>query len=111
MMELSYNNIVVVTWFWLILIHATLLMSTAVEPATTEDSANATDALALLAFKQQIWSDPFHSLSTWNVSLPLCQWQGITCSQRHPLRVVAMLDWASVGRSFVTLHNKPYIPS
>ncbi|XXG71821.1 hypothetical protein AAC387_Pa07g1059 [Persea americana] len=55
---------------------------------TTKESPNSTDALALLAFKQR--NDPFNSLSTWNDSLPFCQWQGITCSRRHPLRVVAM---------------------
>ncbi|XXG45247.1 hypothetical protein AAC387_Pa02g0376 [Persea americana] len=54
------------------------------------DLANATDALALLAFKQQIRRDPVHPLSTWNDSLPFCQWQGITCGRHHPHRVVAM---------------------
>ncbi|KAJ8642806.1 hypothetical protein MRB53_004554 [Persea americana] len=54
------------------------------------DSANAADALALLAFKQHIQRDPVHPLSTWNDSLPYCQWQGITCGRRHPHRVVAM---------------------
>ncbi|KAJ8629234.1 hypothetical protein MRB53_022557 [Persea americana] len=85
-------NIFVVAWCGLLfLIHAILLKSPAVEAiSTTEESPNATDALALLAFKQQISNDPFHSLSTWNDSLPFCQWQGITCSRRHPLRVVAM---------------------
>ncbi|XXG71823.1 hypothetical protein AAC387_Pa07g1060 [Persea americana] len=56
--------------------------------STTEESPNATDALALLAFKQR--NDPFNSLSTWNHSLPFCQWEGIMCGRRHPLRVVAM---------------------
>ncbi|RWR84516.1 LRR.XII-like protein [Cinnamomum micranthum f. kanehirae] len=54
---------------------------------TTKDSANATDALALLAFKHQLLSD---SLSTWNDSFPFCEWQGITCGRRHSQRVVAM---------------------
>ncbi|XXG45232.1 hypothetical protein AAC387_Pa02g0364 [Persea americana] len=61
-----------------------------VESVMINDSANTTDALALLAFKQQIRRDPVHPLSTWNDSLPFCQWQGITCSRRHPHRVVAM---------------------
>ncbi|RWR80221.1 putative LRR receptor-like serine/threonine-protein kinase [Cinnamomum micranthum f. kanehirae] len=56
--------------------------------STAKESPNATDALALLAFKQR--NDPFNSLSTWNHTLPFCQWQGITCSRRHPLRVVVM---------------------
>ncbi|XXG71829.1 hypothetical protein AAC387_Pa07g1063 [Persea americana] len=91
MMEPSCNIFVVAWCGLLFLIHAILLKSPAVEAiSTTEESPNATDALALLAFKQQISNDPFHSLSTWNDSLPFCQWQGITCSRRHPLRVVAM---------------------
>ncbi|KAJ8629230.1 hypothetical protein MRB53_022553 [Persea americana] len=57
---------------------------------TTEDAAKATDALTLLSFKQQIRNDPFHSLSTWNDSLPFCQWHGITCGRRHPHRVMTM---------------------
>ncbi|KAJ8629216.1 hypothetical protein MRB53_022539 [Persea americana] len=58
-----------------------------VESVTTKVSANATDALALLAFKHQLWSN---SLSTWNESLPFCQWEGITCDRHHSQRVVAM---------------------
>ncbi|XXG71835.1 hypothetical protein AAC387_Pa07g1068 [Persea americana] len=89
-MESSCNIFVVAWCFLLFLIHAILLMSSTVESitTTTKESPNATDALALLAFKQR--NDPFNSLSTWNDSVPFCQWQGITCSRRHPLRVVAM---------------------
>ncbi|XXG71791.1 hypothetical protein AAC387_Pa07g1033 [Persea americana] len=58
-----------------------------VESVTTKDSANATDALALLAFKHQLWSN---SLSTWNDSLPFCQWEGITCDRHRSQRVAAM---------------------
>ncbi|KAJ8642802.1 hypothetical protein MRB53_004550 [Persea americana] len=89
-MELSFNILVFVRWFWLFLIHATLLISPVVESVMINDLTNATDALALLAFKQQIRRDPVHPLSTWNDSLPFCQWQGITCGRRHPHRVVAM---------------------
>eukprot|EP00268_Persea_americana_P067124 TRINITY_DN9204_c0_g1_i11.p1 TRINITY_DN9204_c0_g1~~TRINITY_DN9204_c0_g1_i11.p1 ORF type:complete len:1038 (-),score=140.32 TRINITY_DN9204_c0_g1_i11:311-3424(-) len=90
MMEPSCNIFVVAWCGLLFLIHAILLMSSTVESitTTTKESPNATDALALLAFKQR--NDPFNSLSTWNDSVPFCQWQGITCSRRHPLRVVAM---------------------
>ncbi|XP_034914103.1 uncharacterized protein [Populus alba] len=40
------------------------------------------DKLSLLAFKAQI-SDPPEKLSSWNESLPLCQWSGVTCGRRH----------------------------
>ncbi|XP_077230239.1 receptor kinase-like protein Xa21 isoform X2 [Tasmannia lanceolata] len=51
---------------------------------------NETDKLALLAFKHQITHDPIGSLSSWNNSLHLCQWQGVTCGRRHPQRVIAL---------------------
>ncbi|KAJ8629193.1 hypothetical protein MRB53_022516 [Persea americana] len=89
-MELSCITVVVVVarWLWLFFfIHATLPVSAVVESVASKDSANATDALALLAFKHQLLSD---SLSTWNDSLHFCQWQGITCGRRHSQRVVAM---------------------
>ncbi|XXG71784.1 hypothetical protein AAC387_Pa07g1030 [Persea americana] len=88
-MELSRNIVVVLErWLWLFFfIHATLLKWHVVASVKTKDSTNATDALALLAFKHQLQS---HSLSTWNDSLPLCQWKGITCGRRHSQRVVAM---------------------
>ncbi|KAJ8629203.1 hypothetical protein MRB53_022526 [Persea americana] len=88
-MELSCNIVaVLVRWLWLFFfIHATLLMWLVVGSITTKDLANATDALALRAFKHQLRSN---SLSAWNDSLPLCQWQGITCGRRHSQRVVAM---------------------
>ncbi|XXG71793.1 hypothetical protein AAC387_Pa07g1034 [Persea americana] len=62
-------------------------MCPVVGSVTTKDSANATDALALLAFKHQLRSD---TLTMWNDSLPFCQWEGITCGRRHSKRVVAM---------------------
>eukprot|EP00268_Persea_americana_P010548 TRINITY_DN14306_c0_g1_i3.p1 TRINITY_DN14306_c0_g1~~TRINITY_DN14306_c0_g1_i3.p1 ORF type:complete len:116 (-),score=9.09 TRINITY_DN14306_c0_g1_i3:224-571(-) len=111
-MELSCNIVVVflVRWLWLIfIIHTKLLMWPVVESVTTKDSANATDALALLAFKHQLWSN---SLSTWNESLPFCQWEGITCDRHHSQRVAAMnLTGLQLVGSFVTLHCESYVPS
>ncbi|KAL5568499.1 hypothetical protein UlMin_025074 [Ulmus minor] len=46
--------------------------------------SNETDRLALLHFKQSITSDPFGFLSSWNDSVSLCNWPGITCGRRHP---------------------------
>ncbi|KAL5545361.1 hypothetical protein UlMin_009145 [Ulmus minor] len=48
-----------------------------------------TDRLALIHFKQS--SDPFGILSSsWNDSVSLCNWPGITCGRRH--RRVTSLD-------------------
>ncbi|KAM7481044.1 hypothetical protein LguiB_005627 [Lonicera macranthoides] len=46
-------------------------------------SANQTDQLALFEFKHLIANDPHEFLNSWNNSLHFCQWQGITCGNRH----------------------------
>ncbi|KAF3455326.1 hypothetical protein FNV43_RR05774 [Rhamnella rubrinervis] len=51
--------------------------------------SNETDRLALLKFKQAIESDPQSVLSSWNDSVNMCNWVGITCSLRHQ-RVTAL---------------------
>ncbi|KAF3455302.1 hypothetical protein FNV43_RR05750 [Rhamnella rubrinervis] len=51
--------------------------------------SNETDRLALLKFKQAIESDPQRVLSSWNDSVNMCNWVGITCSLRHQ-RVTAL---------------------
>ncbi|KAF3455318.1 hypothetical protein FNV43_RR05766 [Rhamnella rubrinervis] len=51
--------------------------------------SNETDRLALLKFKQAIKSDPQSVLSSWNDSVNMCNWVGITCSLRHQ-RVTAL---------------------
>ncbi|KAJ4847095.1 hypothetical protein Tsubulata_024166 [Turnera subulata] len=51
---------------------------------------NTTDRLALLSFKEAIDQDPFHILSSWNDSVHYCAWPGVSCSGRHPQRVVAL---------------------
>ncbi|XP_058181411.1 putative receptor-like protein kinase At3g47110 [Rhododendron vialii] len=53
--------------------------------------SNETDRLALLSFKELIAEDPLGSLSSWNNSLYLCKWDGVTCSRKHQ-RVVVVLD-------------------
>ena len=44
---------------------------------------NETDYQALLAFKTKITKDPGNVLSSWNDSLHLCQWEGVTCGHKH----------------------------
>ncbi|XP_077239115.1 uncharacterized protein LOC143880191 [Tasmannia lanceolata] len=51
---------------------------------------NETDRIALLTFKDGIYSDPLGALSSWNHTLHLCRWEGVTCSRRH--QRVTILD-------------------
>ncbi|RWR91203.1 Protein kinase domain-containing protein [Cinnamomum micranthum f. kanehirae] len=51
---------------------------------------NESDRLALLAIKGQISNGPNGILSSWNHSLHFCMWGGVTCSRRHPQRVIAL---------------------
>ncbi|CAL5407464.1 unnamed protein product [Camellia sinensis] len=59
--------------------------------------SNETDRQALFAFKDLITGDPVTSpfLSSWNDSLPLCEWRGVTCGRQH--RRVVVLDLRSQG--------------
>lgn len=59
--------------------------------------AHDNDERALEAFKERI-SDHSGVLASWNRSISYCAWEGVTCSQRHRSRVVA-LDLNSQGLS------------
>ncbi|KAK7274145.1 hypothetical protein RIF29_15222 [Crotalaria pallida] len=50
-------------------------------------SSNNTDKLALLALKEKLTNGIPDSLPSWNDSLPLCKWQGVTCSSSNHMRV------------------------
>lgn len=52
--------------------------------------ANGTDMLSLLDFKKEITDDPTGALSSWNSSVDLCTWNGITCSRAHRGRVKSL---------------------
>ncbi|XP_042482652.1 probable LRR receptor-like serine/threonine-protein kinase At3g47570 [Macadamia integrifolia] len=55
------------------------------------EGSKGTDRLALLAIKAHISTDPFHVVSSWNDSIPYCEWQGVICGgHRHPNRVRAL---------------------
>ncbi|KAJ8642808.1 hypothetical protein MRB53_004556 [Persea americana] len=103
----SGSSLTAERWFWLFLIHATLLISPSVELVMINDSANTTDALALLAFKQQIRRDPVHPLRTWNDSLPVA---------RNHMRLTPSSQycgyesgWASIGSGGLILSNSSMI--
>ncbi|GAV69300.1 LRRNT_2 domain-containing protein/LRR_4 domain-containing protein [Cephalotus follicularis] len=51
---------------------------------------NGTDQLALLQFKAKITTDPLGVLNSWNDTINLCQWYGVTCGRRH-LRVTKLV--------------------
>ena len=85
-MELFHTSLFMRGVFWSFLLHGFLL--SLAESATL--FTNKTDRLALLAFKDAISDDPNEVLSAWNDSLHFCMWGGVTCSKRHPQRVVAL---------------------
>ncbi|XP_042485077.1 probable LRR receptor-like serine/threonine-protein kinase At3g47570 [Macadamia integrifolia] len=80
----------------ILLLWCSSCLSLAAQYSPSSRSNGKNDRLALLAFKAQI-IDPFQVLSSWNDSIPYCEWQGITCSGRlHPNRV-RVLDLHSSG--------------
>ncbi|XP_076948495.1 uncharacterized protein LOC143620751 [Bidens hawaiensis] len=58
-------------------------------------SSDASDHLALLEIKSKITHDPQGALTSWNDSLPFCQWRGVTCGRRH--QSVTMLNLQDLG--------------
>eukprot|EP00253_Pinus_taeda_P025612 PITA_25612 len=49
------------------------------------------DRQSLLAFKKLITSDPHDAMADWNdTNIPISNWTGVTCSRRHPNRVLAL---------------------
>uniref|UniRef100_A0A7N2LED4 non-specific serine/threonine protein kinase n=1 Tax=Quercus lobata TaxID=97700 RepID=A0A7N2LED4_QUELO len=53
---------------------------------------NETDRLALLELKAKITDDPLQVMSSWNDSIHVCQWRGVTCGRRHQRVVVLDLQ-------------------
>ncbi|KAH9717540.1 putative receptor-like protein kinase [Citrus sinensis] len=51
-------------------------------PSFSAGQTNETDRLALLAIKSQL-HDPSGVTSSWNTTMNLCQWTGVTCGHRH----------------------------
>ncbi|KAL1533791.1 non-specific serine/threonine protein kinase [Salvia divinorum] len=73
-----------------------LILSTLFILLTTTSSHpnNYTDLEALLAFKKSIHDDQQHALSSWNETTHFCRWNGVTCSKKHPNRVISVILWS-----------------
>ncbi|KAM7462614.1 hypothetical protein LguiA_030735 [Lonicera macranthoides] len=100
--HLIYTNPLLLILFVALLLNVTL--------ATTNYQGNETDSLALFAFKSNL-HDPRGVLNSWNSSVHICQWQGITCGLRHRRATVLNLSQIppEIGRLFrlqnLILHN------
>lgn len=44
-------------------------------------NGNETDIQALLAIKEGITQDPYDIFTSWNDSVNICRWAGVTCGQ------------------------------
>ncbi|MFS7914207.1 putative non-specific serine/threonine protein kinase [Helianthus anomalus] len=63
---------------------AVLLLAILIQMNAAGSSSNLlTDHVALLKIKSRITGDPHGVFKSWNDSLPLCMWRGVTCGRRH----------------------------
>ncbi|GFQ01922.1 probable LRR receptor-like serine/threonine-protein kinase at3g47570 [Phtheirospermum japonicum] len=71
------------------------------------------DAASLLAFKAAIDDDPLQALSSWNQTVHVCSWKGVTCSRRHADRVVSinLMSQGLVGSLSPHLGNLSFLRS
>ncbi|KAM3373972.1 putative receptor-like protein kinase [Capsicum galapagoense] len=90
-MELS-TTFVHSSSFFFLSFHVILFMSLYLsfpECASAGILGNQTDKLALLEFKSKITEDPQGLMDSWNATLNVCQWPGVTCGNRHQ-RVISL---------------------
>ncbi|KAF8019902.1 hypothetical protein BT93_G0558 [Corymbia citriodora subsp. variegata] len=73
-------------------------------PSPCPCSQNQTDRFALLSFRNAIHADPFGVLSSWNDSTHHCEWQGVSCSKRHPGRVTSLVQTSQGLGGFLSPH-------
>ncbi|KAK9233128.1 hypothetical protein WN943_023377 [Citrus x changshan-huyou] len=72
--SISISCLAILIWcFSLLLINS---------PGFSVGQTNETDRLALLAIKSQL-HDPLGVTSSWNNTINLCLWTGVTCGHRH----------------------------
>ncbi|RXI01426.1 hypothetical protein DVH24_014775 [Malus domestica] len=91
MMEHSRTNRKLVLFKFLhgfiLLCMTTCLQSAALRSLTM--LGNESDHLALLDFKKRITDDPFDVMSSWNHSIHICSWVGVSC-HRSTKRVLML---------------------
>ncbi|XP_049388681.1 receptor kinase-like protein Xa21 [Solanum stenotomum] len=72
-----------------------------------------TDQLALLSFKSQISSDPFHFLNeSWSPAISVCRWVGVICGSRHQrVKSLKLFNLALTGRIPLDFGNLTFLVS
>ncbi|GAV82364.1 LOW QUALITY PROTEIN: Pkinase domain-containing protein/LRR_1 domain-containing protein/LRRNT_2 domain-containing protein/LRR_4 domain-containing protein/LRR_6 domain-containing protein/LRR_8 domain-containing protein, partial [Cephalotus follicularis] len=86
-MRMSPTNLCV---FFQIHANLLLLMLFSSFSSNVNVNRNGTDQLTLLQFKAKITTDPLGVLNSWNDTINLCHWHGVTCGRRH-LRVTKLV--------------------
>ncbi|KAI3683044.1 hypothetical protein L1987_83538 [Smallanthus sonchifolius] len=72
--------------------------------------SRSSDHLALLEIKAKITNDPQGALTSWNDSLPFCQWRGVTCGRRHQrVTILNLQDMSLVGSLSPYLGNTSFL--
>ncbi|KAF8018831.1 hypothetical protein BT93_H3662 [Corymbia citriodora subsp. variegata] len=80
-------------------------------PAMAAYSEDAPDKFTLISLKNHIALDPFGVMSSWNDSLPFCNWTGVRCSRRHKERVtfLNLMDHQLVGSIPASIGNLSFL--
>ncbi|XVE97056.1 hypothetical protein REPUB_Repub02eG0277600 [Reevesia pubescens] len=68
-----------------------LSMYLCLEFAIMPTFANETDRVALLDFKNRVIQDPLQVMVSWNNSVDVCSWFGVTCSPSNGRVVILNL--------------------
>ncbi|XP_021736800.1 putative receptor-like protein kinase At3g47110 [Chenopodium quinoa] len=81
-------------------------------PNSCLTSANSSvDRLALLAIKSQVTNDPQGVLNSWNTTISMCQWHGVTCDATPSQRVVGLrlVSYGLVGTLSPSVGNLSFL--
>ncbi|KAK4364266.1 hypothetical protein RND71_015624 [Anisodus tanguticus] len=83
--------------FFIFLLLFLFILSSPSKSDTAQYHNNMTDRQTLFAIKDEL-IDPFGSLSSWNESVPFCQWHGVVCGTRnHRVTELNLLDQKLMG--------------
>ncbi|KAK4344935.1 hypothetical protein RND71_035111 [Anisodus tanguticus] len=84
-------------FFYIFLLLFLFILSSPSKSDTAQYQNNMTDRQTLFAIKDEL-IDPFDSLSSWNESVPFCQWHGVVCGTRnHRVTELNLLDQKLAG--------------